>query len=444
MRKSIKWALRISAFVLTAIVLFAVIAGLLFDPNDFKSHVIDFVNQETGHQLEIKGPVELEWLPSAHLILPGVKLSTTDAAPLTLFSATSLQLKLNWQALKDRQISIESLTLEQPMLNLVRDKNGQGNWQLLLDRLSGDTLTPATSKKSKADFRLALHKISLLDAQVHWLDKQAGKSLDLQHLNLSTANLQADKPALIRAQLQLSILEQAVDMDVSLSGELEMEQDFNLIGLAGMAMQVKARGGQLPDEGLVVLLAADLSVDLESETFRLDDFSVTGVDVHITGQLHGQGFDGFPQLDGRLVMQETNLGSLLTLLGINLALNDPQALSRFSFDIGLQQQGKILSLKPVLIKLDDSKIKGEAQLGAGDEFHLSGNLQLDHIDMDRYLGKQDAGKSGDFQLSTSIEGLRKLRLDIAIRIDHLIFNKMIFEHAVLRVKSAGDRISLSH
>jgi len=203
-----------------------------------------------------------------------------------------------------------------------------------------------------------------------------------------------------------------------------------------MAMELAVQGGSVPHPGVQLEMAADLSLNVPEERFQLDDLSIAGADTHITGQLHGKGFNRLPQLDGRLVMQETNLRSLLTLLGIVVETTDPQVLTRVSAEIGLQQQGELLLLRPIEIHLDDSLIQGEGQFRTGGNLQLAAELKLDRIDLDRYLAGATAGEGAGFQLSTHIESLRKLQLDAEVVVGELASNKVILRDVLMKVQSS--------
>jgi AsmA protein len=444
MGKLIKWVLKAGAFLVLAIVLLLLSIGVLFDPNDYKHHVTDFVQQKTGHQLEINGPVELQWFPSAELQLSEVRLSTNDHSfDQPLFNAAKLQLKLDWRALLGHHIKIDALTLNQPAVNLLRDQKGQGNWESLLGNLSTQESPSNDGKASDSGFTLTIHRIQMDDASVHWQDQQSGKAFNLKHLNLSTGYLQPGKPALIRTELSLAVVQPAITLDMSLSGELDVDDSFDLIDLSGMAMELTAHGENFPDAGMQLELAADMSVNFPDESFQLNDLSIAGADTHITGQLHGKGFSGLPQLDGRLVLQKTNLRSLLALLGHSVDTTDPQVLTRVSADIGMQQQGELLLLRPIQIQLDDSMIQGKAQLRAGDGLQLNGKLTVDRIDLDRYLTTAGDREDALFQLSVKVEGLRNMQLDAELAIDELTLNKIVFHDVLMKVQSSEDAISLS-
>ncbi len=445
MKKLIKWVSRTAAFLLLVIMLLVLAISLLFDPNDFKHHVSELVQQETGHQLEIHGPVELQWFPPVGLQLSEVELITSqDAEGRPLFAAASLDLKVNLWALLAHHVKIDDLTLNQPVVNLVSDQTGQGNWGSLLHSPPDQVSQSNGDGTADSGFTLAIHRIQLQDASVHWQDDKSGKGFDLEHLNISTGDLLAGTPASIEVQLSLSTVQPAMNLDLLLNGELSAAENFAEIEIAGLAIEVTARGENFQEAGLQLKLVTDMNLNFPDKSFQLNDLTISGADTRITGQLHGKGFSGLPQLNGRLAMQEINLRPWLTAFGVVLNTPDSRALTRVSADIGLQQKDDALLLHPMQIQLDDSTIHGRAQIRMEDNLQINGQLTIDRIDLDRYLENTKAGEGAGFQMAAGVEALRKLQLDAELAIDQLTMGNIKLQQVTMKVQSENGTILLQH
>ncbi len=445
MKKLIKRGLQASAFLLLVIMLLVLAISLLFDPNDYKHHVTEFVQQRTGHQFEINGPVELRWFPSAGLQLSEVELNTSqDAEGHPLFTAASLALEVNLWALLEHHVRIDDLKLNQPVLNLVRDQKGQGNWESLLRNPRAQAPQLNEGDTPDSSFTLAIHRIQLQDASVHWQGNKSGKGFDLEHLNISTGYLLTGAPASIEVQLSLSMVQPTMNLDLLLNGELTGTENFAEIAIAGLTIEATAHGENMQEAGLQLKLVTDLNLNFHDESFQLNDLSISGADTRITGQLHGKGFSGLPQLNGRLAMQETNLRPWLTALGVVLNTPDSRALTRVSADIGLQQKDESLLLHPIQIQLDDSSIHGKAQIRMEDNLQINGQLTIDRIDLDQYLENRKAGEGAGFQLVADVEALRKLQLDAELAIDQLTTNSIKLQQVTMKVQSDNGAIRLQH
>lgn len=445
MKKLIKWSLQAAVLMMLLTVLLMLAISLLFDPNDFKHHVTEFVQQKTGHQFEIKGPVELRWFPSAGLQLSGVELNTSqDAEGHPLFTAASLGLEVNLWALLEHQVRIDELTLKQPVLNLVSDQKGQGNWESLLYNPQDQGGRSNDSGAPDSGFTLTIHSFQLQDASVHFQDNKSGKGFDLKQLNISTGYLLADNPVSIEAQLSLSMVQPAMNLVLLLDGELHAAENFEEIEIPGLVIEATAREENSQAAVRRLKLVTDLNLNFPDESFQLNDLTIAGADTHITGQLDGKGFSGLPQLNGQLAMQETNLRSWLIALGVEVDTPDSRALTRVSAEVGLQQQDESLLLHPIQVQLDDSMIHGRAQITMEHTLRVDGQLTIDRIDLDRYLVKRKAGEGSGFQLSAGVEILRKLQLDAEIAIDQLTLGNINLQQVTMEARSENGVMLLEH
>ena len=445
MKKLVKWALRAGGFLLLAFALLVLAGKVFFDPNDFKHHAIEFVHENTGQQLEINGAVGLQWFPSLHLQVSGVRLITQlDSVGYPLFSAAGLDLKLDlWSLLRNR-LEIDELALRQPVLNLSTDQDGQGNWESLLSSLSAKKSPASDTRDQDSGVSLAVHRVEMRDASVHWMDNASGNRFDLEHLNISTGYLSPGRPALVEARFGLSMVKPTMNLKLSLKGEMSTEEDFTELDIDGLVIDMTAYGESIQESGAALKLTADLALNFTEESFQVDDLSIIGADARISGQLHGRGSGGVPELNGRMLIHQINLRSWLGMLGLAVDTADAGALTRVSAEIGLQQENELLLLHPVQIQVDDSRIQGRAQTRAGDNLQINGRLAIDHIDLDRYLPKPGAGEETGSQLSVRVEALRNLQLDAELTFDQLTLNGIDLNRVIMKVQSREGMLLLEN
>ena len=445
MKKPVKWALKAAVLLLLAFILLLLGIRGFFGPDDLKHLMVGFVQEKTGHRLEINGAAKLHWFPSVALQLSQVRLMTNrDSGGQPLFSAAELGLKMDLWPLLGRHVKIDELALKQPVVNLLIDREGQRNWEsLLLDLPEKEPISDA-ARAQDSGFSFAIHRVLLQDASLHWRDEQSAKRIDLQHLGVSVGYLLPGRPAPIEAQLKLTAADPALNLDLSLKGELAADESFSDWGIKGLVMEMTALREAAGERGIKLKLLADLGMNFPDKSFQLNDFTIIGADTHITGQLHGKGFHDLPLLKGGLVIRELNLRSWLLMLGVEVDTSDSSVLARMNGEIGLQQQGKLLVLDPMRIQLDDSRIHGKAQIMIEDNLQISGQLTIDDMDLDRYLANGDASEGTVFQLSARVEALRNLQLDAEIVIDRLTLNKIDLQQATIKVRSREGTLLLAH
>ena len=127
-------------FFLFLIVLLALfIAGLWFAPglipaDAYKGQAIAKLQELTGRDIRIDGPISLRFLPSLELSLHDVHISNPKNFPKKpaseFTSLEALHLSLAILPLTRGQLVTDRLELVKPMIYLTRDANGKPNWLL--------------------------------------------------------------------------------------------------------------------------------------------------------------------------------------------------------------------------------------------------------------------------------------------------------------------------
>ncbi|WP_331280597.1 AsmA family protein [Halomonas sp. BC04] len=120
----------------------AVVAAVVYvttflDPEDFKPRLIDVVREHSGMELTLNGPLAWSFYPRLGVSVERVEShlpeQASDAPPFLAFDKA--EVSLAFAPLLRGEIAIEGLTLDGMQLRLVRDEQGQGNWEPLLQRL---------------------------------------------------------------------------------------------------------------------------------------------------------------------------------------------------------------------------------------------------------------------------------------------------------------------
>jgi len=211
-------------------------------------------------------------------------------------------------------------------------------------------------------------------------------------------------------------------------------------------------------------VAADLVADLDADTLAVSGLTVKGPSVAITGQLDVAGLQQAPQLKGHLELADTNLKQLAALFGNRIETTDPKALTRVSLKADLAHEGKATRIEPLEITLDDTHAKGFVRLLDTRGPVLRARLDVDGIDLDRYLppaaqadeasgkasggdksaakpaqgGKPAAGSADD-----PFAGLRSLDLQADLKIGKLTVNRARLQDVTVHLVSKGGVLKAS-
>ena len=468
--KVVKWILGI----LLGLVLLGVIAvgvlSLVVDPEEIKQEVATQFQEKTGHSLAIDAPVEWSVFPWVGLHLEKVKVGNAPGfgeAPLA--AVDYLDVKVELMPLLEKRISVDTVVLKGVELNLARNKAGKANWEGLVGGgkkekpAAGEAGKPAKKAGAKGaqQYSLSLKGVELENLDLNYVDEQKGQAYHLKDLYVRLGEVKPDTPVLVEVGMKLDTEQPAMALKFDLSTEVTASADYQRIDLSALAVALDARGEGLPPDGVKLKLAGNVALDLAAGRLAVSDLSLAGPEVDITGAVSVAGLnEGKPAVEGRLALQQTNLKSLLKLAGVTLETADPEALTRVSAEMSLNQKGNTLKVEPLKITLDDTRIQGHLSILSFDGPVVRAKLDVDAIDLDRYLPPPAEGKEAQAQAGQPAAGgkagatvqkkpekidftpLRKLDADATLTIGKLKVNRIQMETVVVTLKAKKGVISL--
>lgn len=272
--------------ILAALALFALLATLLplaatrlVGQETLRETVQDAMAQALGRPVAIGGDVRLTLLPRLGLRAGSVSIAGEagrEGGPLLV--AGEMAVGLDVWALLGRQVVVETVSLEKPVLSLERDASGRPNWALPGLEASG---------RSPGSRGPGLPRgLRLEDGRVDYIDRSTGLTLAVQRLNLQTT---ASRP------FKFSVSFSAQEGGSGFSGEFHAkglgsygEEDSALFvhksQVAGwLALPGKETGG----EGRV-LFSGDVMVHGQGAV-EVANLALEGLGARVTGQVNAAG-----------------------------------------------------------------------------------------------------------------------------------------------------------
>lgn len=196
----------------------------------------------------------------------------------------------------------------------------------------------------------------------------------------------------------------------------------------------------------VPIEAARADLDLTAETLVLERFQARYAGADVSGSLEARDVLGEPRARGQLSIPSFIPRELLAALGLELpATADPQVLTRGSlqsdFEGGLRQ----MSLTGLQLGLDDSRISGALSLPDVEKGALRFDLDIDTIDLDRYLPPATEGSTDTTGTPSPLprDELRGHDLQGTLRVGKLRLLGLDLEQAEMGVAAADNRVHLN-
>ena len=130
--------------VIIGLIIVAAIAGYLFirnfDLNKYKSEISTLAEEQLGRKLAINGEAKLGISFTPTLIIEDVELANAEGASQPqMVTVGSLEVKLALLPLLKRQVVIDNVILQNPVINLEVAADGTSNWVF---KKSGGQVSP--------------------------------------------------------------------------------------------------------------------------------------------------------------------------------------------------------------------------------------------------------------------------------------------------------------
>ncbi len=473
MGKLLKLIFGLLLAIVVLIVAAVIILPLVFDPNEHKDQIVSLVKEHTGRDLAIDDRLELSVFPWLGLETGGVTLGNAAGFGDQPFAKVrKLGVRVKLLPLLSRKLEVDTLVLDGAELDLQRNASGVTNWQDLAgaeqEGAPAEEAPAATAPGEQQGPALAsfhIEGVELSDTRVSWRDAQAGTHYVLEKVRLNTGALSSGAQVPVEAGFTLSSDAPRLRVDLEFETTASASSDYQRFDLAGLLLKVAAVGEGLPQDGVDLKLSADVAVDLAADTARISKLKLSGPQTELNGALDIAKLQTAPQLQGQLALAETNVKQLAALFGSEIVTADPKALTRVSADIQLAHEGEATRLDPIRLTLDDSKASGYVRLLNPKGPVVRAKLDLDVIDLDRYLPPAaEEGAAASSQASTpasqsgsSAQGsttapaaaqdpfaaLRPMDLVIEARVGQLTLSKAKMQDVVVKITSKGGLLEVN-
>lgn len=340
-------ALLAAVGVLGILVVVAVVyITTFFDPNDLKPRLIEAVRAQSGLELRLDGPLSWSFYPRIGVSVKDAEAwlsqQSQDDAPFVGFD--SAEVSVAFTPLLTGDVSVDGLILDGMRLNLARDAQGQGNWQVLLDRLadkgndsgSGQPAQSNTDSQAPAPQQTAQEKpaqsgkkgpglkqgddqavafdiasVKVSNSQVSYVDRQ--KSLDITLANLSLESSNVSPQSSFPVQLSFDVDGRQPDLNGNLQFKSQMRMDLGAgrYTFEGVTLNGKAQMPALAEQAQTLnVKIGTLVADTQAKQYRADQFQVGASLYHTAMQETPLSLDLRGNAAADLEAQTATLGDL--------------------------------------------------------------------------------------------------------------------------------------
>ena len=224
-------------------------------------------------------------------------------------------------------------------------------------------------------------------------------------IDLSSATIQFDKNTMalqLPSGLQLIVnggggeLPEKFNINLKLpSISIANQEKFDL---GQLSLNAHAEGKQFPGGKVDAQLTTKVNGDLASQVLSLSDIQLNVADLTVKGQLTGSKIVDAPEFKGNLMLAQFNARKLAGDLGITLpAMQDANALAKLGFNTDVYVSKQAARLDNLNIVLDGSQLTGQVAVNDFESQAIVFKLNLDKINVDRYLPPKSTQPDTDQQ-----------------------------------------------
>jgi AsmA protein len=390
MASLLKWVFGLVIVLVLLVVAAAVVLPMVVDPNDYKPQIVATAKDKLGRDLAIEQDLNLTVFPWLGIETGGVRVGNATGFTEQAFAEIDqLGLKVKLMPLLSQQVEVDTLVLKGLRLNLEKDASGKTNWDDLTAQQEAEPATEDKAGRDSADeaspIALSIQGVQIEDARISWDDRQAGQHYVLDGVRVVTGALAPGATVPVEAGVIFTSQKPAMTLKADLTAKVGSDADLAVFRIAGLVLNLDAEGEGLPAGGAKLTLKADAMADTKADTLTVEQLDISGPAMAASGAVTVSAMQTEPAATGSLRIAETNLKTLASMFASPVETTDPAALTRASGEVTFSYAGGALKLDPMKVLLDDSNMSGYLHLLDGNGPVVRTKLELDQIDLDRYM-----------------------------------------------------------
>lgn len=357
MKKLIIWLLALGVGLVVILVAAVLLVPRFVDIESYKPEIERRVAEATGRTFTLGGDLSFSVFPWVGASFSDLHLGNVKGFEGEEFvKIKSFEARVKVMPLLKKKIEIKKVIIEGPEIFLEKRKDGRGNWTM-----AGDGGKTPSQKDVEG--------------------KDNGAKEDPKGIDIPISSIDVGEFAVTNGRV--SFIDEGLGQKKEISGITLKLQDISLERPIGILFQASFDGKPVAVEGSVGPLGKQLGrgtvgIDLAIDIMEQLKINLNGdVEDPVAKQ----------KFDLALKVASFSPRKLLTLFGQQFPVNttDPAVLDKVSLDLNVQGDPSGIVVKNSSVILDDSNIKIEAAVKDVAKPDITFSLDLDTIDIDRYL-----------------------------------------------------------
>ena len=257
------------AAIVALLLLVVVYLAMTFNPNDYKSTVIQLVKDKKQRTLDIKGDIKLSFWPKIGADLGEITLSEHQSDK-QFAAIKSAKVALAVLPLLKSEIVVDTVYLDGAQVNVIQHADGSFNFDDLLSK----------EEEESKQINFDVQGIKVTNTQASFINEGTGAKYSVDQLNLTTGQVALKKPFDVATDFHMMANQPAIDAKAVIKTNIMADPEGKHFVIKDLDAQLK---GALLD-GQDVTVTAQGSVDVDAAKTALD---VSGLKLVMQGDFKG-------------------------------------------------------------------------------------------------------------------------------------------------------------
>jgi len=287
---------------------------LVINPNDYKSEIIDQVNENTGRSLVIDGDISWRFLPNIGVSLGHAQIDNPAGFPdEPTMQFESAQVDLALIPLLSKKIQIGLVSISGLSINLHTREDGVNNFEVAEQP---EVITKSENKQTKSDSSVKINELviegfEVIDAQIVIENLAQKTKQSVEAINFTMGKLQLDEIVPIVFSAAVSVVQESGDVKafIQSKGGLKLSNKYQRIDFIDLTTNIAANGEALPKKEIEINHQISGYFDSAKQMLSLDKMTLSLLGIDVEGKLSAK-LAGIPDIEFEITTGDIDLDAI--------------------------------------------------------------------------------------------------------------------------------------
>lgn len=321
MAKIFKIALSLIGILIVLILAAAIILPMVIDINDYKDRISQEIKKNTGYEVVIEDDIDLSILPWIGLSLGKTYVANPpEFGPEPMAALDELQVRIKVMPLFSGQIEAQKIVLHGFHLALIKDEQGQTNWEVKTDLAQMEPVHQEDPPASETDIhdnesfdvpQLNIDGLEIAGANISYEDRQNNQAVHLTDFNLETDKITLNNPFNVKASMDLKVSEPELSGKFQLNTTTAIDLENKRVTLAPFALDLNMDGAMLGNPIKDGKISGNFTYEAVLHSLNITDLVMDLYEAKINMNIAASNLDQIPDINFQLKGDNIDLDKII-------------------------------------------------------------------------------------------------------------------------------------